>query len=144
MKRFVPKDGGGRNPTVDFKGEARSNETHASTTDPEARLYKKSPGDKAALGFMGHAGYRQSLKIRKRIENIWTKTVVGLRKTRWVGRAKVGAEVLMTVAAYNLTRIGVAVSKHLGIGVPGGCRKATNPRKWRENRQPTAHARRKG
>ena len=107
MKRFVPKDGGGRNPTIDFKGEARSNETHPSTTDPEARLYKKSPGDKAALGFMGHAGYRQSLKIRKRIEEIfgWAKTVGGLRKTRFVGRAKVGAQVLITFAAYNLTRM---------------------------------------
>jgi len=78
MKRFVPKDGGGRNPTIDFKGEARSNETHPSTTDPEARRHKKSPGDKAALGFMGHAGYRQSLKIRKRIEDIWGQDLGGI------------------------------------------------------------------
>ena len=35
--------------------EKRSNATHASTTDPEARLYKKSPGTGAALCFMGHA-----------------------------------------------------------------------------------------
>jgi hypothetical protein len=32
---------------VDFKGEKRSNDTHASTTDPEARLYKKAEGDKS-------------------------------------------------------------------------------------------------
>lgn len=44
-----------RNAGVDFKGEKRSNATHASTTDPEARLYKKSPGTGAALCFMGHA-----------------------------------------------------------------------------------------
>jgi len=44
-----------RNAEVDFKGEKRSNATHASTTDPEARLYKKSPGTGAALCFMGHA-----------------------------------------------------------------------------------------
>jgi IS5 family transposase len=44
-----------RNAEVDFKGEKRSNVTHASTTDPEARLYKKSPGTGAALCFMGHA-----------------------------------------------------------------------------------------
>ncbi len=43
-----------RNAEVDFKGEKRSNATHVSTTDPEARLYKKSPGTGAALCFMGH------------------------------------------------------------------------------------------
>jgi transposase len=44
-----------RNAEVDFKGEKRSNATHASTTDPDARLYKKSPGTGAVLCFMGHA-----------------------------------------------------------------------------------------
>jgi transposase len=43
-----------RNAEVDFRGERRSNATHASTTDPEARLYKKSPGTGAVLCFMGH------------------------------------------------------------------------------------------
>lgn len=43
-----------RNTEVDFKGEKRSNATHASTTDTEARLYKKSPGSGAMLCFMGH------------------------------------------------------------------------------------------
>lgn len=44
-----------RNVEVDFRGEKRSNATHASTTDPDARLYKKSPGTGAVLCFMGHA-----------------------------------------------------------------------------------------
>ena len=44
-----------RNAEVDFRGEKRSNTTHASTTDPDARLYKKSPGTGAILCFMGHA-----------------------------------------------------------------------------------------
>ena len=43
-----------RNAEVDFKGEKRSNATHASVTDPDARLYKKSPGASAMLCFMGH------------------------------------------------------------------------------------------
>ena len=47
--------GGGRNVEVDFRGEKRSNDTHASTTDPEARLYRKSAGAGAKLCFMGHA-----------------------------------------------------------------------------------------
>lgn len=44
-----------RNAEVDFRGEKRSNATHASTTDPDARLYKKYPGTGAVLCFMGHA-----------------------------------------------------------------------------------------
>jgi transposase len=61
MKSFRPKDGeppapgGGRNRETDFHGQKRSNETHASTTDPEARLYRKGPGKEAKLCFMGHA-----------------------------------------------------------------------------------------
>ena len=50
-----PPPGGGRNAEVDFKGEKRSNETHQSTTDPEARLYRKGQGMEARLCFMGHA-----------------------------------------------------------------------------------------
>ena len=45
-----------RNAEVDFRGEKRSNATHISTTDPEARLYKKSPGTGAMLCFMGGGG----------------------------------------------------------------------------------------
>lgn len=44
----------GRNAEVDFKGETRSNDTHASTTDPDARLFKKAQGDKSRLCHMGH------------------------------------------------------------------------------------------
>jgi transposase len=59
LKSFRPKDtpppeGGGRNPEVDFHGEKRLNRTHASTTDPEARLFKKGKGKEARLCFMGH------------------------------------------------------------------------------------------
>ena len=44
----------GRNPEVDFKGQERSNDTHASTTDADARLFKKAQGDKSRLCHMGH------------------------------------------------------------------------------------------
>ena len=44
-----------RNAEVDFHGQKRSNATHISTTDPEARLYRKGPGKEAKLSFMGHA-----------------------------------------------------------------------------------------
>src|ERR1051326_6193081 len=48
-------DGPGRNAERNFHKEKRSNETHESTTDPEARLYKKGDGQPAKLCYMGHA-----------------------------------------------------------------------------------------
>ncbi len=47
-----PDDPG--NPSVDFHGETRTNDTHQSTTDPDARLYKKSQGSPARLCYLGH------------------------------------------------------------------------------------------
>ena len=47
-----PDDPG--NPTIDFHGEQRSNATHQSTTDPEARLARKGPGKEARLSYAGH------------------------------------------------------------------------------------------
>jgi transposase len=61
LKSFRAKDGEdeppapGRNGERDFHNEQRSNDTHASTTDPEAKLYKKGKGKEAKLCFMGHA-----------------------------------------------------------------------------------------
>jgi transposase len=49
-----PTSGGGRNPDASFHGQKRSNATHASSTDPQARLYKKGAGKEAKLCFMGH------------------------------------------------------------------------------------------
>ena len=60
IKSFRPRDGdgppsnAGRNPETDFHGERRSNATHLSTTDPDARLARKGPGKEAKLSFAGH------------------------------------------------------------------------------------------
>jgi transposase len=61
MKSFKPKQppgsdggGGGRNAAADFRGQTRSNDTHQSTTDRDARLYRKGPGMEARLCFIGH------------------------------------------------------------------------------------------
>ena len=51
--RSDPPDDPG-NPTVNFRGERRTNATHQSTTDPDARLAKKAPGQPAKLAFHGH------------------------------------------------------------------------------------------
>jgi transposase len=67
MKSFVRKDGGDAakvdkgkdddpgNPTISFKGETRRNDTHQSTSDPEAVLYRKGPGKEARLAYGFHA-----------------------------------------------------------------------------------------
>jgi transposase len=64
MKSLKPRDGGGgseppagvgRNAEVDFRGEKRGNDTHVSTSDPDALLYRKGAGMEAKLCFIGHA-----------------------------------------------------------------------------------------
>ena len=60
LKSFKAKDSkgdddhGDGNASADFRGEKRSNDTHASTTDPDALLYRKGPGMEARLCFIGH------------------------------------------------------------------------------------------
>ena len=195
-KSFRPKDeqrppdaAGGRNAEVDFRGEKRCNDTHASTTDPEARMARKSNHTAAKLCHMGHvlidnrtalvvdvelteangtaereaalrmlkrsaptaksvgadknydtaefvqtcrqlgitphvaakrkgsaidgrttrhATYRVSQRIRKRVEEIfgWLKTVGGLRRAKFIGRARFAAPLIYGCAAYDLVRIG--------------------------------------
>lgn len=184
-----PNDDAG-NPTVNFHGQKRSNATHESTTDPEARLARKGNGKEAKLCYSGHAlmenrhgllvdvrvaeasglaerrvalemvddalpgehritlgadrgyhsrdfikqcrernitphvadkkrgsaldarttrtaGYRMSERVRKRVEEIfgWTKTIGGLRKTRFKGRARTQLAAYIVGAAYNLLRV---------------------------------------
>lgn len=61
LKSFRAKDGSdeppapGRNGERNFHNEKRTNDTHASTTDPDAKLYRKGSGQPAKLCFMGHA-----------------------------------------------------------------------------------------
>ena len=70
-----------------------------------------SPGSQGASAIDArttrHPGYKVSIKKRKLVEEIfgWSKTIGGLRKTRFVGLAKVKAQATFTFAAYNLTRM---------------------------------------
>jgi transposase len=73
-KSFRPRDeepptGGGGNPTVNFHGQRRTNATHQSTTDPDARLYKKARGREARLGYLGHVllEHRSGLIVRTHV-----------------------------------------------------------------------------
>ena len=56
QKSFRPKDGSGdADGGANFHGQKRKNDTHASTTDPDSRLYRKAAGREAKLYYMGHA-----------------------------------------------------------------------------------------
>jgi transposase len=73
-KSFRPRDeepptGGGGNPTVNFHGQRRRNDTHRSTTDPDARLYRKGAGREARLGYLGHLlmEHRSGLIVRTHV-----------------------------------------------------------------------------
>jgi transposase len=74
-KKVPPEDPG--NPTVNFHGEKRSNETHRSTTDPDARLATKGSGQEAKLFFMGHVVMENRNGL-----------AVGARLTHATGRAE--------------------------------------------------------
>jgi transposase len=106
MKSFRPKDGSGeppgpgRNGERDFHGEKRSNETHASTTDPDARLYKKAEGQASKLCHMGHV----------MIENRHC-LVVDTRTTLATGTAEREAALAMIGAIPGQHRITVGADK---------------------------------
>ena len=104
QKSFRPKDedgagGPGGGGERDFHGERRKNETHASTTDPEARLYKKGQGKEAKLCYLGHvtADNRHGLLVGTRT-TLATGTAEReaakqmLKRARKRRRATVGAD----------------------------------------------------
>jgi hypothetical protein len=55
QKSVRPKDGSGDDDGANFHGQKRKNDTHASTSDPDSRLYRKAAGREAKLSYMGHA-----------------------------------------------------------------------------------------
>jgi hypothetical protein len=104
MKSFRRKDGSdddpsgtGRNAERDFRGDKRSNETHASVTDPDARPYRKSNGQPSRLC------YRGDLVIENR-----NRLIVDVRTTNTTGRAEREAAVALVAAA--------ARSRHVTLG----------------------------
>lgn len=95
MKSFVRKGSRAKaededrgNPSVNFRGEKRTNETHESTTDPEARLMKKAAGKEAKLCFGAHAlmenrnGLLMELKVTSATETTETKAAIGTLKEK--------------------------------------------------------------
>ncbi len=133
-KSFQKKDGsdddrggsgGGRNRHVDFRGEGRKNDTHQSTTDPDARMFTKGHHQGAKLSYLGHivienrnglvmgaevtlhAGYGASQIVRKIVEHPfgWLKSAAGLWQVKCRGRDRVDLTFTFGMAVYNLVRL---------------------------------------
>jgi len=106
LKSFRRRDGQdeppspGRNGARDFKGERRSNETHASTTDPDARLYRKGNSQAAELSYIGHALMENRSGL-----------IVGAVATRATGDAEPMAAVELLAAEAGGRRITVGADK---------------------------------
>ena len=84
---------GGRNAAADFKGQKRANATHASTTDPDAMLYRKGPGMEARLCFIGHGLMENRLLAQSGVgaplpNRASNGLIVGTRLTRVSGHAE--------------------------------------------------------
>ena len=132
MKSFRAKDGSGDPPGAgrkgerDFHGEKRSNATHASTTDPEAQLYRKGRGKEAKLSFMGHTlmENRSGLIVaatltqatgtaeRKAAEEMIVRHSPGAR------RITLGADSRLTDEAVVLRRLGHSEGDRLRADLP--------------------------
>ncbi len=97
-KQTPPDDPG--NPSVDFHGERRSNATHQSTTDPQARLYRKASGREARLCYLGHV----LMENRNGL-------VVNTRLTQATGRAEREAALAMVEKLPGFGRVTLGADK---------------------------------
>lgn len=117
MKSFRPKgdDSGDNNGWADFRGKKRSNETHESKTDPEARLFRKGRGQEAKLCFMAHAlmenrhGLLMDLRVTEASGTAERATALDMLSEHVDTRATVGAD-----KGYD-TRSFVAESRAIGV-----------------------------
>lgn len=102
QKSFKPKDGpqppqDGNNGGMEFRGQKRRNDTHQSTTDPEARLYRKSDGHPAQLCYLGHV----------LMDNRHGLAVVGqVSQANSTAEREIGIEMLKTVAGSRRVTVG--------------------------------------
>jgi len=140
MKSFRPKDGsgkppdGGRNGERDIRGEARSNQTHASTTDPDARFYRKGNGRESVLCYLGHAlmENRHGLAVGGDVTHATgtaeREAAPDLIDAHRPGRRRItlGADKAYDVAAFVQALRRRAVTPH--IAIDGNLRKNGKPR----------------
>jgi len=128
MKSFRPKDGSGdppgpgRNGERNFRKEKRSNKTHASTTDPDARLYRKSDGQPSRLCFMGHVlmENRNGLAVQAMLNHATgtaerEAALAMLDRQKRVRRITLAADKAYDVAAFVGDLRGRRVTPHIAV-----------------------------
>jgi transposase len=139
-------DGPGRNAERSFHKEKRSNETHASTTDPEARLYKKGDGQPAKLSYMGHAlmenrnGLAVGGGVSQATGTAEREMALGLIDGRCRRRRRItlGADKAYDVARFVRDLRDRSVTPH--IAIDGHLSKTGKPRKTAVDGRTTRHA----
>ena len=154
IKSFRRKDGNdndsqgpGRNAERSFHKERRSNETHESTTDPEARLYKKGDGQPAKLCYMGHAltENRHGLAVEGIVsqatgtaERDMALSLIDHHRGRRRGRITLGADKAYDVIEFVHALKSRSVTPH--IAIDGHLSKTGKPRKTAIDGRTTRHA----
>jgi transposase len=152
MKSFRPKDGTGdppgpgRNGERSFRGEKRTNETHASVTDPEAKLYRKGDGQSSKLAFMGHilmenrSGLVVAARLTQASGTAEREAALAMLDSHRPGRERItlGAD-----KAYDVTPFVEALrERHVTphIAIDGHATKTGKQRKTAIDRRTTRHA----
>jgi transposase len=138
MKSFRPKDGppgGDANGWSDFKGTKRSNDTHASITDPESRLARRSHGEGAKLAFSGHAlmEHRNGLLVDIVVAQAdgyaeRREALAMIRKLKGRGRVTLAADRGYDTKAFVAECRAVGVTPHVAQNVSGTRRSAIDGR----------------
>ena len=151
IKSFRRRDGSdddhqgpGRNAERNFHKETRSNETHQSMTDPEARLYKKGDGQPAELCYIGHAmmenrnGLAVDSGITQASGTAEREAALAMLDSR-TGRRRItlGADKAYDVRAFTEDLRKRAVTPH--IAIDGHLSKTGKPRATRIDRRTTRH-----
>jgi transposase len=140
-------DGPGRNAERSFHKEKRSNETHESVTDPEARLYKKGDGQPAKLCYMGHAlmENRNGLAVRGGVsqatgtaEREDALALVDRHRGQSTRRITLGADKAYDVAQFVQDLKDRSVTPH--IAIDGHLSKTGVPRKTAIDGRTLRHA----
>jgi len=140
------KEGPGRNGERSFHKEKRSNETHRSTTDPDARLYKKGDGQPAKLCYIGHAlmenrhGLAVGGGISQATGTAERQTALDLIDSRCRRRRRItlGADKAYDVAQFVHDLRDRSVTPH--IAIDGHLSKTGKPRKTAVDGRTTRHA----
>ena len=151
MKSFRPRDGSGeppapgRNGERNFHKEKRSNETHASTTDPDAQLYRKADGRESRLCFMGHVlmENRNALAVDAALTRATgtaerEAALAMLNRRNSSGRITLGADKAYDVTAFVEDLRERQVTPHITIN--GAVSKRGKVRKTAIDRRTTRHA----